>query len=656
MPNRPLFRWTAMLAILIALLTSLSSSFAGADHDSTIPSTQMDIVRVYYTDLVQRNKLLLSFQAQLLETDYTGGYHVLQITPHDVERLTRAGFRVQADPEWRPPPIPLSAASAVQSNGIPGYPCYRTVEETFAAAQQIAQEYPHLATWQDMGDSWEKIAGLGGYDLMVLRLTNRAVPGPKPVLLLSAAIHAREYTTAELVTRFAERLVADYGTDADVTWILDYTDVHAILHANPDGRKQAEAGLSWRKNTNQAYCGPQSNYRGVDLNRNFDFRWNCCNGSSDNECALDYHGPSAASEPEIQALQGYMKAVLPDQRGPDLRDAAPDDASGIFIDVHSYGELVLWPWGFAYQAAPNAVQLGRLGRKLAFWNRYTAQQSIGLYPTDGASEDYAYGELGVAAYTLELGTSFFQSCAAFENVILPDNLPALLYAAQAARAPYLLPAGPDSLRLSLSDPTVPAGASVILRAAVDDTRYNGSEPTQEIVGAEWFVDHPPWETGTQARAMDVSDGAWDSRSENVEAVVDTTGWSPGRHILFVRGQDADGNWGVPGALFIGLSGSTNDVPLARFQYQCQGLSCQFDASGSFDRDGQIIAFLWTFDSDGSASGRTAAYPYDQPGTYAVTLTVTDDQGATGSQTQTVLVKTPQRRLYFPYIHTHRTAR
>ena len=39
---------------------------------------------------------------------------------------------------------------------IPGYPCYRTVEETFAAAQAIATTHPDLATWVDVGDSWEK--------------------------------------------------------------------------------------------------------------------------------------------------------------------------------------------------------------------------------------------------------------------------------------------------------------------------------------------------------------------------------------------------------------------------------------------------------------------------------------------------------------------
>ena len=134
----------------------------------------------------------------------------------------------------------------------------------------------------DAGDSWEKVTagGLPGYDMKVLKLTNSAVPGPKPKLFITAAIHAREYTTAELVTRFAEYLVNNYGTNADATWILDHHEIHIMLHTNPDGRKQAETGLSWRKNTNQNYCGVTSTSRGADLNRNFAFQWGCCGGSS----------------------------------------------------------------------------------------------------------------------------------------------------------------------------------------------------------------------------------------------------------------------------------------------------------------------------------------------------------------------------------------
>jgi hypothetical protein len=401
--------------------------------------------------------------------------------------------------------------------------------------------------------------------MMVLRLTNSAISGPKPKLFMTGALHAREYTTAELVTRFAEYLVDNYGADADATWILDHHEVHLMLHANPDGRKQAETGLSWRKNTNQNYCSPTSNYRGADLNRNFEFQWACCGGSSGSECDSTYRGPSPASEPETQAVQNYMTSTFPDQRGPNLDDPAPDDATGIYLDIHSSGRLVLWPWGFTSDTAPNSAQLQTLGRKFAYWNNHTPEQAIGLYPTDGTTDDHAYGELGVAAYCFELGTAFFQSCSYFENTIVPDNMPSLIYAAKVVRTPYMTPAGPDAYNLTLSNDSVPVGMPVTLSGTVDDTRYNnsnGTEPTQNIAAAEYYVDVPPWESGSTAIVMSPSDGSFNEKTEGVEATVDTTAWSEGEHILFVRGQDVDGNWGAFSAIFLTITGGPTPTPTA----------------------------------------------------------------------------------------------
>jgi carboxypeptidase T len=137
--------------------------------------------------------------------------------------------------------------------------------------------------------------------------------------------------------------------------------------------------------------------------------------------------------------------------------AAPADASGVYLDIHSYSELVLWPWGFTSDVAPNGPALQTLGRKLAYFNGYEPDQSIGLYPTDGTTVDFAYGDLGLAAYTFELGTAFFESCSLFEETIVPDNLPALLYAAKVARAPFLTPAGPEALDAAVAPASAGGG-------------------------------------------------------------------------------------------------------------------------------------------------------------------------------------------------------
>jgi len=69
---------------------------------------------------------------------------------------------------------------------------------------------------------------------------------------------------------------------------------------------------------------------------------------------------------------------------------------------------VLWPWGFGNVPTGNDAGMVALGRKFAWYNGYTPQQAIELTPTDGTTLDFAYGELGVADYTFELGTAFFQ--------------------------------------------------------------------------------------------------------------------------------------------------------------------------------------------------------------------------------------------------------
>lgn len=510
------------------------------------------VVKAYFSDREQVNQVV-SWLAPW-EVNHAEGYLVAEVTTEQITLLELAGFTVAIDYEATSklnlPHIPLPG----QIDGIPGYPCYRTVEETYATAEQIVADHPDLASWTVIGYSWEKLNMLGGYDIMVLRLTNSAVTVPKPKVFMMASMHAREYTPAELATRFAEMLVDNYGIDADITWLLDYHEVHLLLQANPDGRKRAETGLSWRKNANNFYCS-NTNSRGADLNRNYPFQWGCCGGSSGNQCSETYRGPIANSEPETSAVTAYVASIFPDQREDDLNAPAPVDATGVFLDLHSYSELVLWPWGFTSAPAPNSVALRTLGRKFAFFNNYTPVQAFQLYITDGTTDDFGYGDLGLASYTFELGTTFFQACNVFENTILPTNLPALLYSAKVARTPYMTPAGPDTLNLALSEPIVHAGDPVALTATLNDTRFNnsqGSEPVQNIAGGEVYIDVPPWLEAENPVAIPMQpvDGNFNNPIEQARATLDTSGLSGGQHILYVRGQDAAGNWGAFSAIFL----------------------------------------------------------------------------------------------------------
>jgi hypothetical protein len=558
-----------ILLVLIGLATAVAwpaRSFPKGDVlAEAIPDDGL-VVRVYFDDIEMGRKIAISFEP--LESNYEKGYLLLAITQEEYNNLLKSGLQAEVDEA-----LTKQYAESVKpvdpgTESIPGYSCYRTVEETFTTAQNIATNYPTLATWSDAGNSWEKVTAGGqpGYDMMVLKLTNSAIPGPKPKIFITSAIHAREYTTAELITRLAENLVSGYGTDPDITWILDYHEVHLMLHTNPDGRKQAETGILWRKNTNQNYCGATSNSRGADLNRNFTYNWGCCGGSSGSQCSETYRGASAGSEPEVQAVMNYALSIFPDQRGSGESTPAPLDATGLYLDIHSSGRLLLWPWGYTSNPTGNGTQLQTLGRKLAYFNNHTPEQAIGLYPTDGTTDDYIYGELGVAAYTYELGTQFFETCSYFTNTLLPANMPSLMYALKVARTPYMTPAGPDALSVALNQgstpPGVPAGTVVNLTASINDTRFNnsnGTEPTQTIAAAEYYVDTPPWAGGT-AVAMSASDGTFNSTIENVTASINTTGWSNGRHTLYLRGRDANNNWGAVSAIFLHIGSGPTPTP------------------------------------------------------------------------------------------------
>ncbi|SEU27012.1 M14 family metallopeptidase [Stigmatella erecta] len=439
--------------------------------------------------------------------------------------------------------------------GISGYSCYRTVTETYAAMVRLESTYPNLAEWKDIGDTWDKATagGAAGDDLRVLILTNKSRPGPKPRFFLMGGIHAREYTTAELATRFAEQLASRYGTDADATWLLDHHELHVVVQANPDGRRIAETGASKRKNTNTTQGSCNATTWGVDLNRNSSFDWGGA-GASTSFCNETYRGRAAASEPEVQALQSYIRSLFPDQRGTGSTDAAPADATGLLISLHSYGGYVLYPWGATTTPPPNATQLRTLGRKFNYFNGYQACQVAScLYAATGSTDAFSYGELGVASYTFEMGSAFFESCSNFENTIVPKNLGALYYAFKAARRPYQVGAGPDATTLALSASTVAQGTNVTLTARADDTRYGtngGTEASQAIRAARYSIDAPSWVSGTATYAMNPVDGAFNATAEAVQATVFTAGLAPGRHTLFVEAQDSQGNWGVPSAVFL----------------------------------------------------------------------------------------------------------
>jgi hypothetical protein len=306
-----------------------------------------------------------------------------------------------------------------------------------------------------------------------------------------------------------------------------------------------------------------TNDYGIDLNRNFNFRWNSVSGgSSSNACDATYHGPSSMSEVETKNLLRYVAGspdgsgvyqggVLPDRRNDDTVSAAPNSYQGMFLDLHSYSQLVLWPWSFSSTAPPNASPLRTLGRRLAYFNGYKPEQWIGMYAADGTDTDAVYGRLGAPSYTIEFGVSFFEDCNTFETSTYPKNIAAIRYAARNLWAPYVYPSGPDTASLGVSPGFVVPGNVVTITATVDDSTFNqsaGTEPVQAIASVRAYIDHTPW-SGAPPTSMAASDGRFDSSREVATLRINTSRYAPGRHVVYVQGVDAANQAGTPQAVY-----------------------------------------------------------------------------------------------------------
>ena len=491
---------------------------------STAGDGGSQVVRILFTSQAQLERL--TSRLDVWEVHRDEGYVVAFVGSQDRAWLTQEGFAFQVNP-----------TPSIHPDTPADYSCYRAIDSLYAQLSQWAAQYPDITSLDAIGHSFEN------RDLMVMRLTNHSTTGFKPRFFLMANIHGRELITNETAMVFIQKLLQGYGNDPDITWLLDYEEVDVLVSANPDGHVKNEPvqlWAYWRKNT-QPYGSCGSTGYGVDLNRNTDFEWGGA-GSSPDPCAETYHGPSAASEPETQVVENFVRSLFSDQRGPGDSDAAPITTTGVLITLHSYSNLVLWPWGWTYTVAPNSAQLQQLGQKLASFNGYTPQQSVGLYPTTGATDDWSYGELGIASYTFEIGSDgdgFYPDCSHYDALIQP-NVSALLYAAKVARTPYLTPLGPDATDATVGLTTTGSLALVTVRATI--------RGGQVISAAEAYVDAPPWAGGTPLD-LAAADGAFDAAVESVSGAFPTAGLAPGRHIVFVRGQDAAGFWGPVSAVF-----------------------------------------------------------------------------------------------------------
>ncbi|MFF8834503.1 M14 family zinc carboxypeptidase [Streptomyces sp. NPDC015130] len=248
-----------------------------------------------------------------------------------------------------------------------------------------------------------KVVSIGktrkGQDILALKVSKgaqRAKDGSKPATLYLSNQHAREWITPEMTRRLLHHYVDGYGKDERITRIVDTTEVWFVLSANPDGydfTHAAPENRQWRKNLrDNDGDGRITPGDGVDLNRNFAYKWGYDNeGSSPDPADETFRGTGPMSEPETKALDAFQKRI----------------GFSYGINYHSAAQLILY--GVGWQVAtdtPDDVALKALAgtpQKSAVPG-YRPQVSSELYITNGEADGHAANVNGMQMFTPEMST------------------------------------------------------------------------------------------------------------------------------------------------------------------------------------------------------------------------------------------------------------
>lgn len=229
----------------------------------------------------------------------------------------------------------------------------------------------------DVGDS------LQGRDVRGIKIGNNTPD--EPAVLLIGTQHAREWLSPMTVMCVSDRLIRARQTDPEVAALLDVVSVYVVPVVNPDGYEISWNGNRyWRKNARGGH--------GVDLNRNWGHEWGGP-GSSGYPYSENYRGSAPFSEPETQNVRDFV-------------EARPGFAA--LLDFHAYGELIIYPWGYTADHAPDHdvfVQLAgdyEAAAEAVHDHDYNALHGSQLYLTAGGLKDWGYGGAGMMSFTVEV--------------------------------------------------------------------------------------------------------------------------------------------------------------------------------------------------------------------------------------------------------------
>jgi hypothetical protein len=362
-------------------------------------------------------------------------YVIVRATPKEASKIAKLGYPIE---------------EVFQAEDFPSADgAYHNYTEMVNDIQQVAVGYPELVYTFSIGQSYQ------GRELWAAKISdNVETDEEEPEVLFIGQHHAREHLTVEMTLYILHLLADAYGTDPQITDLVDTREIYIIFSTNPDGSEYDVATgsyRSWRKNR-QPNSG--SIFIGTDLNRNYGYRWGCCGGSSGSTYSETYRGPAAFSAPETQRIRDFVNSRVVGGRQ-QIKTA---------ITFHTYGRLILWPYGYTYTDVPSDMTQDdhnvfvTMGQAMAQTNGYTPQQASDLYITDGSTDDWAYGTQKIFMFTFEMGSNTFYPPGSEIPTLTSVNDAAVRYIIQQADCPYRV-IGKEGTYCSTSAPAAPSGLS-----------------------------------------------------------------------------------------------------------------------------------------------------------------------------------------------------
>jgi carboxypeptidase T len=318
-----------------------------------------------------------------------------------------------------------------------GFEGYHTYQETVAAMQAAVAKRPGIAKLYNLGQSFE------GRTIWAIKISDQvATDENEPEVLTECNMHAREHLTTEQCLYLMRMLTNNYrrtsAVGQRVTNIVRTREIWIVPMLNPDGAMFDISGGTfhgWRKNRQ---TNPGSAAIGIDLNRNWSYKWNCCGGSSGKPSSARYRGQYPYEAVENQVLRDFVLS---------RRVGGVQQITEV-LNVHSYGKHVLWPYGYTKEDVPSDMTADdhaafvALAKNMAALNGYEAMQGSQMYIYDGDFIDWAYGDQGIFAFTWELFPGWGCKCGGFhpdDALIAREtqrNRDAALYLFEQAGCPY----------------------------------------------------------------------------------------------------------------------------------------------------------------------------------------------------------------------------